>query len=67
MEYTKQQYLKIGIAFILVAIFGFMLEMTDDGVDVLGNQELINVLWKIFAVVGGIMFFTGILKKSDDK
>lgn len=67
VEYTKKQYLLIGVAFILVAIFGFMLEMTDIGNDVLRTQELVSVLWKIFAVVGGIMFFIGVLKKADDK
>ncbi|EHT8580960.1 hypothetical protein KYR89_004387 [Salmonella enterica] len=67
MEYTKKQYLLIGVAFILVAIFGFMLEMTVIGNDVLRTQELVSVLWKIFAVVGGIIFFIGVLKKADDK
>lgn len=66
VEYSKKQYILIGVAFILVAIFGFMLDMTGNGNGVVHNQELVSVLWKIFAVVGSIMFFIGVLKKTDD-
>jgi len=65
MEYTKKQYLLIGVSFILVAIFGFMLSISSNGNDGLGVQALCNALWKIFAVVGSIMFLIGIFTKAD--
>jgi len=67
MEYTKKQYLLIGFSFILVAVFGFMLSISSNGNDVLGVQALCNVLWKIFAVVGSVIFLIGIFKKADGK
>nr|ATZ71576.1 hypothetical protein [Enterobacter sp. HP19] len=65
MGYTKKQYFSIGIAFILVAFFGFIIEVTSDGSNVIGIQELSNILWKIFAVVGVVMFMVGAFKKSN--
>lgn len=65
MEYTKKQYLSFGIAFILVAIFGFILEVTSNGNDVIVIQELCNVLWKISAVIGSVMFLIGIFTKAE--
>lgn len=65
MEYTKKQYLLIGVSFVLVAIFGYMLDITSDGNDISDIQELCNALWKISAAIGSVMFFIGVLVKGD--
>ncbi|ELU5571230.1 hypothetical protein U7210_003006 [Escherichia coli] len=67
MGLTKKQYILHGVLFILVAFFGYMLEMADfmNGLSFL--QKLVSAFWKLYIVIGGIMFFTGVVKKAEDR